>query len=181
MKRGAWFFNLYVLCVLALVVAGCASSGKGKRSKEMALLSLHLEENPDGTPRNQIVYVSREHRVPVSVQVTPFLDQRSLTKAILTEELGGFAIALQFERHGTWALEQMTTSYKDARLAVLCRWTNGKERDTRWLAAPRIEQAVTNGVFIFTPDATRQEAELIVRGLNNVAVQIGNAPKPKKE
>ena len=52
--------------------------------------------------------------------------------------------------------------------------------EARWLAAPRISQRIKDGVLVFTPDATREEAERIVRGLNNVAIKLGNKPKPAK-
>jgi hypothetical protein len=45
-------------------------------------------------------------------------------------------------------------------------------RDPRWLAAPQITKHLSAGVFTFTPDATREEAERIVTGLNNVAEKV---------
>ena len=39
----------------------------------------------------------------------------------------------------------------------------------RWLAAPRINKRIADGVLVFTPDATREEAEQIALGLNNLA------------
>ena len=42
---------------------------------------------------------------------------------------------------------------------------------------PRIATRITDGVLAFTPDATRAEAERIVRGLNNAAIKSGNQPK----
>ena len=44
-----------------------------------------------------------------------------------------------------------------------------KRQDERWLAAPKISQPITNGLLIFTPDATEEEARQIVQGLNNAA------------
>ena len=44
-----------------------------------------------------------------------------------------------------------------------------------------IAQRIPDGYFTFTPDATRAEAQRIVRGLNNVAAKLGNAPKSKKK
>jgi hypothetical protein len=42
-------------------------------------------------------------------------------------------------------------------------------KDCRWLAAPVISHRIGDGVLVFTPDATREEAEEIALGLNNVA------------
>jgi hypothetical protein len=52
-------------------------------------------------------------------------------------------------------------------LVVNCRWT-----ENRFLGAPLITKRITDGVFVFTPDATREEAERIVAGLNNVIAKL---------
>ena len=92
--------------------------------------------------------------------------------------MGGFSIVLRFDFHGKLALEHASTAYKGNRIAIHAQFP-----ERRWLAAPRVSTRITDGVITFTPDATREEAELIVQGLNNVAVKLGNKPKPgaKKE
>jgi len=85
---------------------------------------------------------------------------------------------MAFTAHGRLVLEQVTTEHRGARLAVYGVFPAG-----RWLAAPVVSTRITNGVLVFTPDATRDEAERLVRGLNNMAVRLGNKPKasaPKK-
>jgi hypothetical protein len=49
-------------------------------------------------------------------------------------------------------------------------WARADE--ARWIAAPKMQYRITNGLFVFTPDTTHEEAERIVRGLNNVAKKI---------
>ena len=44
--------------------------------------------------------------------------------------------------------------------------------ELRWLAAPILQQRIRDGLLVFTPDATREEAERIVRGLKNVAKTV---------
>jgi hypothetical protein len=44
--------------------------------------------------------------------------------------------------------------------------------ESRWLAAPVIPRRISNGVLTFTPDASREEADLIAIGLNNVAKKV---------
>ena len=44
--------------------------------------------------------------------------------------------------------------------------------ENRWLAAPVIPSRIGNGVLTFTPDASREEADQIVLGLNNVAKKV---------
>ena len=45
-------------------------------------------------------------------------------------------------------------------------------KDYRWLAAPVISHRISDGVLVFTPDATREEAEEIALGLNNVSKKV---------
>jgi len=81
--------------------------------------------------------------------------------------VGGFGIRLQFNRHGALVLDTMTTSHRGQRVAIFAHFN-----EARWLAAPLISRRLVNGEFIFTPDATREEAERIVLGLNNVAAEL---------
>jgi hypothetical protein len=39
----------------------------------------------------------------------------------------------------------------------------------RWVAAPTMTERIADGRLVFAPDATREEAERIVHGLNRVA------------
>jgi hypothetical protein len=64
-------------------------------------------------------------------------------------------------------LDTVTTANKSKRIAILAIFP-----EKRWIAAPLINQRNASGVLTFTPDATREEAERIVRGLNNVAAQL---------
>jgi hypothetical protein len=48
----------------------------------------------------------------------------------------------------------------------------GEAQQPRWLGAPRITQRVTNGVFVFTPDTSRNESDRLVAGLNNFAREL---------
>lgn len=55
--------------------------------------------------------------------------------------------------------------------------TPGKPRQSGWLTAVLIRDRNSSGVFRFTPDATRQEGERIVRGLKNVISESKRAEK----
>jgi hypothetical protein len=65
---------------------------------------------------------------------------------------------------GGWLLEQYTTANKGKHLAISAEFG-----EMRWLAAPKITQRLGEGRLVFTPDATREEAERIVDGVNRVA------------
>ena len=165
-------FNIYLLLSCCLLLAsGCQTSGS-KNKKELSILRLHLEVNPDGTDRNEQVPIYREKPMLVNVEKKPFIDEGRVAKAAIVEDLRGFAIQIQFDRQGTWLLEQYSTANKGRQIAIFSQFG-----EARWLAAPVISQRITNGLFTFTPDATREEAERIVLGLNNVAREIKKRSK----
>jgi len=165
-------FNLYlfVLCALLCGSLGCKtteSTKKKKKDKEATTMRFHLEVNPDGTPWNAPVPIYREKPVMVNVYKQPFLDEGNIASASVVDTVGGFAIKVQFDQHGSLALDQATTLHRGQRIAVYSQFT-----DARWLAAPQIKGRISNGELIFTPDATRDEANRIVLGLNNVAQEL---------
>ena len=173
-------FNTYLL-VAALVVAlaGCQSASE-KREKQIARLQLHLEAGRGAGDRSETAVISRTAKVLLNVDKTPFLDEGELAAAQLVEARGGFTIAIQFGERGTWMLEQFSSTNPGRHVAISAQFGE-KLKETRWLAAPQITRRISNGVLVFTPDASREEAEEIVRGLNNVAVENGNQPKPEQE
>ncbi len=161
-------FNIYLALGLLISLTGCLTTAEKKRGKEVALLRLHLEGSTSSSDKNSAAKINRAEPVSVPVENEPFLDNGSLDKAVLIEALGGFALQLRFNKHGTFVLDQMTTANRGKRLAVFAQWTEG----TRWLAAPVISQRIANGILTFTPDASREEMENLVRGLNNVVAKL---------
>jgi hypothetical protein len=157
------------------LLAGCASpggGGSGKKGKEASTLQLFLESNPDGGQRTATIQVIRSSPVLLTVDKSPFLDEGHIVDAAVIETVGGFAIMVKYDFHGSLALQSITGSSKGKRIAVYSLFTEG-----RWLAAPMVSTAIKDGMFTFTPDATREEAERIVRGLVNVAVALKNRAK----
>ena len=132
-------------------------------------MQFHLETNPDGTPHNQLVSIYRANPMRMTVSVSPELDEGFMQSADLVDvdNMGGYAIKITFNDEGTKRLDYLTTSYKGRHLGITARWT-----EARWLAAPLITKRIADGVYIFTPDATREETERIVRGLKNVIHEL---------
>ncbi len=162
-------FNTYLLLVAALVLAaGCKSdkpAGKPKYGrKDHSSLRLFLEVNPDGSDRTETVLIGRERPFPMHVEKQPFLTEVNIEKAAVVEALGGFSIAVQFDKEGGWLLEQYTTGHKGKHMAIAAEFGQ-----MRWVAAPRMTERIADGRLVFAPDATREEAERIVHGLNRVA------------
>lgn len=164
-------FNMYLCFALVWVFAsGCQSPEQKdtkKKEKQTTLIELHMETNPESASDNETVSVNRDPPISVTIDKNAFLDSGDVEQAVLVEDLGGFAIKLKFNWRGTQLLEGMTSAYSGKRIAIFCTFG-----PSRWLASPVIRKRITDGVLTFTPDASREEAERIVRGLNNVAKKL---------
>lgn len=140
--------------------------------KEATRISFHIEMNPDGSDRCVQAQIYRQSPMTITVSRSPFLHEGFVERADVIDIMGTYAIRIKFDRTGTLMLDNITTSNKGRHIAIFCHFS-----DARWIGAPLITQRISDGVLVFTPDATRQEAERIVRGLNNVA----NAIQPKNK
>jgi hypothetical protein len=181
MKR----INIYLALGLALLFSvSCASTkeaGKDKKKdkkavldkkgKERTFLRVHLQENPDGTDRNTTITVYRANPVKINVHKVHFLDEANVEKAEVVDDVGGFAIKLQFDRRGSRELSNISNAYKGQQIAIVAWFGDGLDK-LRWLAAPYMNRPIENGVLMFTPDATREEAERICLGINNTVKAI---------
>jgi hypothetical protein len=159
MKKRDARFNTYLAVGLALIT-GCQLP----RHKEITRLALFVEVTPDNTGRNGPVTIGRTDPFVVNAENQPFLDEVSVKQAWVVDAMGSFQIMLQFDRRGTWLLEQYSIANRGRRVAIFADFGQ-----TRWLAAPVMANRISDGLLVFTPDATREEAERIVHGLNEVA------------
>jgi preprotein translocase subunit SecD len=165
-------FNIYLWLSLSLIMAagGCHTANNEKKApkKGYALLRLHLEVNLDGTDKNGTVMVGRRTAFPVTVNKLAFIEASHLGRvSLLDDDHGGFKMKVQLNRQGTWLLEQYTVANKGRRIAVFAEL-----EDFHWIAAPLITQRISDGVFTFTPDVSREEAEKLVLGLNQAVKKI---------
>jgi len=160
----ARFNIIFSLLALLLAAGGCKSSEERQKNKEATSIYFHIETNPDGTHYTGLAQVYRANPVKLAVATTPALDEGFIKSAELVDvdEHGGYAIKIIFDEAGARRLDNLTIEHRGKRLAISARWT-----ETRWLGAPLINRRISDGIFIFTPDATREEAQRIVSGLNN--------------
>jgi hypothetical protein len=167
MKNHPLAFN--IILMLATVFLGACKTGKDKEAAEATFLRLHLETNRDGTQHNSSVPVYRAKPMLLNVERNASLDEGFMKKAevVDVDEFGGFAIRLIFNDTGKQRLDYLTTANKGRRLGIHARWT-----EDRWLGAPIITRRIDDGIFIFTPDASREEADRIVEGLENVIKKL---------
>lgn len=155
-------FNIYLPVALsAALFCGCASGKKNK--KVVTLLQVHAVAT-DKSSFTKKVSVFREAPVTMRVDDSPLLTEADVKEAAVVEALGGFALAIQFGTRGRWLLDQHSSMHKGRNLVIFARFGE-KEGIKRWIAAPILSNRITDGALIFTPDATREEAEMIARGL----------------
>jgi preprotein translocase subunit SecD len=161
--------NIYLVLLLALAaVCGCKTSEETDPKKLLSTFRLHLEASRDGTKANEPVPIYREKPVMINVEKQPFLTEGNVAEAKVIDVVGGFALRIRFDHAGTGLFEEYTIANRGRRIAVFSQF-GAQIKDFRWLAAPIIAHRITDGVFTFTPDASREECEEIAVGLNNVA------------
>jgi preprotein translocase subunit SecD len=175
-------FNTYLAVFVALITLCGCHTDKSHAKAAMCTLRLHQEMRPDPLGSTEQASVFRENPVMITVGKEPFLTEKNVTEAKLVEALGGFAVSIQFDREGSWLLEEYTAASRGKHILIYCQFMNpndDKINKGRWLAAPKIQTHITNGLLIFTPDASREEAQQIVSGLNNVAKKLETGQEPK--
>jgi hypothetical protein len=187
MRIRALGFNLYLTLVLTIgVLLAGKAQGKDKEDKKpLSTLRLHIETTKTDSKANsgadpkadpfagtETAEVYRAQKIPFLVLKQPFLTEANVKEAKVIEVTGGFALQIQFDTQGTWLLEEYTGANRSRHIVVASQFFNPGEKKInsgRWLAAPQIHTKISDGLFVFTPDATREEADRIVLGLNHVA------------
>ena len=159
------------MMVAVLIICGCQTDEKARSGKKIGAMRVHIETTPGPEGTSQTISVLRSDPVAVVIAPDPVLTEANLISAKIIESPGGFAVEVQFDESGTWTLEQFTAANPGLHLAIYGQWGD-KLANGRWLAAPLITRRIDSGVLSFTPDASRDEAEQFVLGLNNVAKKI---------
>jgi hypothetical protein len=166
-------FNLYFSFAL-LLTCGCQSP-ESKQKHQLSTLRVHVETSRDLPDRNTVINVPRNHPIALRIEKAPFLTEAQIAKAEIIDVTGGFAMRLQFDRQGLWLLEQFSAGNRGKHFAIFSQFVpvlSENMNEGRWLAAPKITAHITDGTLVFTPDATREEADQIVLGLSNIARQL---------
>ena len=176
MMTGAGRFNTYLFLWAVVLSSGCKTPEERRNDKAITTFRLHLETNQGGTDSTAVIEIAGAQ---LSVNNSPFLDETSVTNAAVVDTRdGGFAIQVQYDRHGTLVLDAVTTENRGRHLAIFTQFGPGKLEQKRWLGAPYISSSIAGGVLIFTPNSTRAEAEQVVQGLNNVAKKLEKKRAP---
>jgi hypothetical protein len=165
-------FNIYLGVALAVVLASGCRTPEGKRKAALATLQLRQETAPGPISQGEVVTVLRDPLVTLCVGREPFLSDVNVKGAKVIDIVGGFALSIQFDRQGTWLLEQYSGASMGRRIAIFSQFgepPDYKLNSGRWVGALQMSKRITDGLLIFTPNTTREEAEQIALGLNNVA------------
>jgi hypothetical protein len=148
-------FNTYLLAALAAcLLCACASA---KHKKMNAVLRVHPEAT-ENTTFTKTVSVFRDHPVEIKVDQSPLLTEDEVASAQVVNALGGFALVIKFNPRGQWLLDQHSSLHRGKHLAIFVEFGE-KPGIHRWIAAPILSNRISDGTLIFTPDATREEAE----------------------
>jgi hypothetical protein len=171
-----WFAVLSVLGLLA--VSSACSTAESRRKKVVSAVRFHLEAIPNRADPTKEIEVFRSSPTRMTVTESPFISEGLMEAAKLVDLPGGFGLQFKFEKRGAWLLEQYTGANRGKRVAIYAEWNpdpeDPKRIEHRWLGAPKIARTIQDGIFEFTPDASREEAEAIVLGINNLAKQVAD-------
>jgi hypothetical protein len=138
-----------------------------KADKKISALRVHLESSANDTGLTQIISLLRADPVQVTIMRDPILTEASIIAARVITAQGGFAIEVKFDESATLMLEQYSAANPGRHLAIFGQWGD-KLVNGRWLAAPLITHRINDGTLTFTADCSRDEADQLVLGLNNV-------------
>lgn len=166
MKSRALLFNGFLALAVLASVGGCATSQEHQFRRQLSNIRVHVQSDSQAD-KSSAIAVIRSNPVRFNIDREPILDEHNVAAASVVEQLGGFVIDVQFNRQGSWILERTTVIHKGKRLAIHSHF--GVDR---WLAAPVIPGKNSTGHLVFTPDCTREEAERMVRGLNNAVRKL---------
>jgi transcriptional/translational regulatory protein YebC/TACO1 len=161
-------FNLFLAITALAMLCGCQTENK---NKEVSALRVHIEVNSSNNGTSQTVSVLRSDPVLVTIARDPAMTEATVIEAKVIDAHGGFAVQIQFDESSALMLEQYSAANPGKHFVIFGQWGE-KLSNGRWLAAPLITHRIADGNLLFTPDMTRQEADRLVRGINNVAKKI---------
>ena len=169
MKSRWRVFNVFLAVATIVLLTGCLSSAERKKKKEFSNVRVHVETDRS-SDHSSAVSIHRSAPIRINIEREPVLDEHNISSAeVVSQADGTFAIQIKFDRHGSWILERTTVTHRGKHLAIFSYFGQA-----RWLAAPLIIGKNSTGMLTFTPDASREEAERVVLGLNNVARKLNS-------
>ncbi len=154
---------LLICCVLGLTA--CVT----KPPKNMTTLRIHVPATEASSPQRRMQVAIRVPELTLQVDAQPVLTEADLDHAQVTGEGENLGLRLYFNTHGTIVLDTVSLNYRSQMLVIMI---NGAA-----IGAPLIKDRIVDGVFEFTPDLSREQAEKIVAGLNATAAYLAKVQK----
>jgi hypothetical protein len=168
MKIWQWNINAFFCAVAATCfLTGCKTAEEKKEAKQQTILKIYLEAGSAINGDQTDVPVYRQHPVNVHIDTKEILNNMDITGASVVDVKDGYGLRIGFDVHGARVLENVTARNAGKHLVIYAAWP-----EVRWLGAPLIKKRIGNGELVFTPDATREECDKIVLGVNNVAKKV---------
>lgn len=149
------------------MLMGCKTP-KDPNEKLATLMQVYLESNEVTALPSRTAQVYRAAPVDIEIETMPLLTEENVVDAKVIDQMGTYALMIEFDNRGKWLLEYQSSSFQGRRLVIAAQFGEKQEQE-RWLGAPALNRKVANGRIIFTPDATLEECYQIVAGLNNLA------------
>jgi preprotein translocase subunit SecD len=141
-----------------------AKPKKPKKPKPLNKIRVHVEAKRELPERSLPALVGRANPLHFNCEKIPILNESHLENALLVDQPGGFQVRLRFNSMGTKLLESYTAAAAGRHLCII----TDIDGEGRWLAAPLVRQRIGDGTISFSPDASREEMERLVNGLNEL-------------
>ncbi len=139
-----------------------AKPKKEKKKKPLKYFRVHVESRRDLPERTVLAKLHSDETVQVPVEKLPALNESHLKRAALIEEPGGYLVQFQFDSVGTKLLEAHSAAANGRHFAVAV----DIDGETRWIAILLIRRRLSEGVLSFSPAASREDMDRLVRDLN---------------
>jgi hypothetical protein len=162
-------FNIILLGACLGLAAGCKTGLKSKlKAEDATTLSCFIEAHPGLGDRTMPVRVGRNNPVSLTVEASPYIREINVLKAEAWDTTdGGVAIRLELDRFGSRKLEIASVMHRGRRMAVMVQFP-----ESRWIDIVELNRKQSDGVLILYPDASPEEVDRIVKGLNLLAEAI---------
>ncbi len=106
--------------------------------------------------------VGRSGTLAFQVEKLPILNEVHVEQAALIEETGTHQVELKFNSLGARVLEAYSAAAVGKHFVVMTEI----DGEARWIAAPLIRRRIGDGALRFVPDASREDMDRLVGGLN---------------
>lgn len=137
---------------------------KEKKPKPIKSIRVYLETRHDIPERSLPAVVGRSSAMKFTVEKLPILNEVHVEAAALIDQPGGYEVMVKFNSIGTRILESYTAAAGGRHLVIMTEI----DKEGRWIAAPLIRRRIGDGRLVFTPDASREDMDRLVKGLNQL-------------